>query len=124
VERPAWAEEGGKAGEGDGNGDIPSTWRAERLHGGTDTTPHEPPRPESRGTVGPLIDALHDLFTQDRAMASRGDSARCGICYLHFALAALEYRDAEGFYVCEGCNRLLGHHRLMMIRRQQTPHNG
>ena len=118
-ERPViWSRE--DDGEDEGSGEIPGTWRAERLNGGTDTTPHEPFRPESRGEVGPLIDTLHELFSQDRAMASRGDSARCGICYLHFPLTALEHREDEGFYVCEGCRRLLGHQRLMMVRRQQT----
>lgn len=118
-ERPvAWSRDDN--GEEEGVGEVPSTWRVERLSGGTDATPHEPFRPESRGEVGPLIDTLHALFTQDRAMASRGDSARCGICYLHFPLTALEHREDEGFYVCEGCRRLLGHQRLMMVRRQQT----
>lgn len=118
-ERPVvWSRD--DDGEDEGAGEVPSTWRVERLNGGTDTTPHEPFRPESRGEVGPLIDTLHELFSQDRAMASRGDSARCGICYLHFPLTALEHREDEGFYVCEGCRRLLGHQRLMMVRRQQT----
>ena len=121
AERQVWADEGG---EGDDAGDIPGTWRIERLNGGTDTTPHDPVRSESRGEVGPLIDTLHEIFAQDRAMASRGDSARCGICYLHFPLAALEHREREGFYVCEGCKRLLGHQRLMMVRRQQATNGG
>lgn len=119
-ERPVvWSRD--DEGDDEGAGEIPATWRAERLNGGTDTTPHEPFRPESRGEVGPLIDTLHELFSQDRAMASRGDSARCGICYLHFPLTALEHREDEGFYVCEGCRRLLGHQRLTMVRRQQAP---
>jgi hypothetical protein len=111
-------------GERDGTGAIPATWRIERLNGGADTTPREPFRPESRGEVGSLIDALHGLFAQDRAMASQGESARCGICYLHFPLTALEYREAEGFYVCAACKRALGHNPLMMIRRQQPPRTG
>jgi hypothetical protein len=110
--------------DGDGAGAAPKTWRIERLNGGADMTPHEPFRPESRGAVGELIDTLHELFAQDRAMASQGGSARCGICYLHFPLSALEYREAEGFYVCAGCKRALGHNPLMMIRRQQPPHAG
>ena len=112
------------SGETDGTGTIPATWRTERLNGGTDSTPREPFRPESRGEVGSLIDSLHELFAQDRTVASQGDSARCGICYLHFPLAALEYREAEGFYVCAACKRALGHNPLMMIRRQQPPHTG
>lgn len=111
-------------GESDGTDTIPANWRIERLNGGADSTPREPFRPESRGEVGSLIDSLHELFAQDRAVASQGDSARCGICYLHFPLAALEYREAEGFYVCAACKRALGHNPLMMIRRQQPPHTG
>ncbi len=110
------------SGESDGTGTVPSSWRIERLNGGTDLTPREPFRPESRGEVGPLIDSLREIFAQDRAVASQGDSARCGICYLHFPLSALEYREAEGFYVCAGCKRALGHNPLLMIRRQQPPH--
>ena len=111
-------------GEGDTNGPVPGSWRIERLNGGTDMTPREPFRPESRGEVGSLIDSLHAMFAQDRAVASRGDSARCGICYLHFPLTSLEYREVEGFFVCADCKRALGHQQVMMIRRQQSPHNG
>lgn len=110
--------------DGDSTVPIPSTWRTERLNGGVDTTPREVARPESRGEIGPLVDSLHELFAQDRQMASRGDSIRCGICYLHFPLSALEYREAEGFYVCDGCKRALGHHQVMMLRRQQTQQGG
>jgi hypothetical protein len=114
--------------EGDGDDDftapVPPSWRTERLNGGTDLTPREPFRPESRGEVGSLIDSLHEIFVQDRTVASRGDSTRCGVCYLHFPLSALEYREAEGFYVCAGCNRALGHQQLMMVRRQQSNHGG
>jgi hypothetical protein len=107
--------------EGDASA-VPALWRVERLNGGVDSTPREPFRPESRGEVGPLIDALHEIFAQDRSQASRSDSARCGICYLHFQVAELEYREAEGFYVCVGCRRALGHQQVMMIRRQQMQH--
>lgn len=110
--------------EGDTNGPVPGNWRIERLNGGTDTIPREPFRPESRGEVGSLIDSLHEMFAQDRSVASRSDSARCGICYLHFPLTSLEYREAEGFFVCADCKRALGHQHVMMIRRQQSPHNG
>ncbi|HEU5348959.1 MAG TPA: hypothetical protein VFU63_10155 [Ktedonobacterales bacterium] len=112
--------------EGDdaGMGSTPKTWRIERLNGGSDTTPRESTRPESRGEMGPLIDSLHELFAQDRMVASQGDVTRCGICYLHFPLSALEHRGAEGFYVCAGCKRTLGHQQLMMVRRQQPPRNG
>lgn len=121
---PASAMNDYDGGESDGVGTIPATWRIERVNGGTDSTPREPFRPESRGEVGSLIDSLHELFSQDRAVASQGDSARCGICYLHFPLTSLEYREAEGFYVCATCKRALGHNQLMMIRRQQPPHSG
>ena len=81
-------------------------------------------RGNERVQVGSLVDTLHEIFAQDRTVASQGESARCGICYLHFPLAALEYREAEGFYVCAGCKRALGHNPSMMIRRQQPPHIG
>src|SRR5579872_3035055 len=53
----------------------------------TDRGDHPPLRPEVRGEVGPLIDALRGLFEQDRAVASQGGTTRCGICYLHFSLS-------------------------------------
>ena len=74
---------------------------------------------EVRGDVGPLIDSLHDLFIRDRAIASQGNVTRCGICYLHYPLSELEYREVEGYYVCFSCKRSLGSTQLMMIRRQQ-----
>jgi hypothetical protein len=80
---------------------------------------HGPLRPESRGEVGTLIDALHSVFEQDRATASQSNSARCGICYLHFRQDELVYREAEGFYVCDGCVQALGTQQIVMVRRQQ-----
>lgn len=80
---------------------------------------HPPLRPEVRGDVGALIDSLHDLFAQDRAVASQGGTTRCGICYLHFPLGELEYREIEGFYICKACLRALGAAPLPMVRRQQ-----
>jgi hypothetical protein len=77
------------------------------------------PREDVRGTVGGLIDSLHELFTQDRSVASQGGASRCGLCYLHFPVSALVYREAEGFYVCENCARSLGIARVDMVRRQQ-----
>ena len=125
AERSVWTrDENEGESESVSGGDIPRNWRVERLNGGTDTTPHEPFRPESRGAVGPLIDTLHEIFAQDRSVATRGDSTRCGICYLHFPLTNLEYRESEGFYVCEGCKRALGRQQVMMVRRQQAPHSG
>ncbi|MGO8949145.1 MAG: hypothetical protein ACLQUY_16165 [Ktedonobacterales bacterium] len=72
-----------------------------------------------RGDIGPLIDSLHELFERDRGVASQGDATRCGICYLHFNLAELHYREEEGFYICTSCTRALAHTRIVMVRRQQ-----
>ena len=77
------------------------------------------PREDVRGDVGPLIDALHEVFVQDRAIASQGGSTRCGICYLHFPFSELEYREAEGYYICASCKRALGPARLPMVRKQR-----
>jgi hypothetical protein len=65
-----------------------------------------------------MIQSLHELFERDRQIASQPDATRCGICYLHFPVSELHYRD-EGFYVCQGCERALGNQRLPMIRVQQ-----
>jgi hypothetical protein len=72
-----------------------------------------------RGDIGQLIDSLHELFAQDRSIASQGNATRCGICYLHYPLSELEYREVEGYYVCFTCRRALGSTPLMMLRRQQ-----
>jgi hypothetical protein len=77
------------------------------------------PRADVRGDVGPLIDELRAVFQRDRAVASGMAASRCGICYLHFPLGELEYRDAEGFYVCPVCAPALGAHWLPMVRRQK-----
>ena len=66
-----------------------------------------------------LIASLRELFAQDRQVASQQEGTRCGICYLHFTVSSLTYREEEGFYVCQGCERSLGKHKLPMIRRQQ-----
>jgi hypothetical protein len=81
--------------------------------------PPSGPREDVRGAVGGLIDALHELFTQDRAVATQGGSSRCGLCYLHFPIGELVYRESEGFYVCQACERALGSARVNMVRRQQ-----
>lgn len=81
--------------------------------------PYSSPREDVRGPVGELIDALHDLFTRDRVIASQGAASRCGICYFHYPLGELVYREAEGFYVCQACERALGGSRVPMARRQQ-----
>src|SRR5438876_11060330 len=58
-----------------------------------------------------LIQSLRELFAQDRQIASQPDATRCGICYLHFPVSELHYRD-EDFYVCLGCEHALGTHYL------------
>ena len=102
--------------------------RAERIERGLsasnpvdedDSPDYTGPRGDVRGAVGTLIDTLHELFTRDRAVASQGGAARCGVCYLHFPVGELLYRDAEGFYVCESCAHALGSARVSMVRRQQ-----
>jgi hypothetical protein len=66
-----------------------------------------------------LILSLHELFALDRQIAGQPDAGRCGVCYLHFTLSELHYREEEGFYVCRGCERMLGKQELHMLRRQQ-----
>ena len=66
-----------------------------------------------------LIASLRELFAQDRQVASQQEGTRCGICYLHFTVSSLTYREEEGFYVCQGCERGLGKNQIPMIRRQQ-----
>jgi len=66
-----------------------------------------------------LIASLRDLFAQDRQVASQQEGTRCGICYLHFTASSLTYREEEGFYICQGCEKGLGKHKIPMIRRQQ-----
>jgi hypothetical protein len=65
-----------------------------------------------------LIQSLRELFEQDRQLASQTDSTRCGICYLHFSVGELYYRE-EGFYICAGCEQCLGKHTMPMLRKQQ-----
>jgi hypothetical protein len=76
-------------------------------------------RPEVRGAVGALIDDLRAVFQRDRAVASLPNCARCGVCYHYYVTSELEYREAEGYYICAGCRQLMGSARLPMIRRQQ-----
>ncbi|MBV9690859.1 MAG: hypothetical protein JO202_14265 [Ktedonobacteraceae bacterium] len=65
-----------------------------------------------------LIQSLRELFARDRQIASLPDSTRCGICYLHFSIDELYYRE-EGFYICLGCEQSLGKHTMPMLRKQQ-----
>ena len=66
-----------------------------------------------------LLVSLRELFALDRQIASQSDSTRCGVCYLHFMTGELCYREEEGFYVCRGCERMLGKQSMSMLRRQQ-----
>ena len=66
-----------------------------------------------------MLVSLHELFEHDRQVASQQDAARCGICYLYFSVSELHYRDEEGFYVCVGCERVIGKQTIPMLRRQQ-----
>ena len=65
-----------------------------------------------------MLISLHELFEHDRQVASQQDACRCGICYLHFSVSELHYRE-EGFYVCEGCERAMSKLMLPMLREQQ-----
>jgi hypothetical protein len=65
-----------------------------------------------------MLVSLHDLFEHDRQVASQADGTRCGICYLHFSLAELYYREG-GFYACSDCARALGKQAISMLRQQQ-----
>ena len=65
-----------------------------------------------------MLISLHQLFERDRQVASQPDATRCGICYLHFSVNELHYRD-EGFYFCQGCERALGKQQVSMLRKQQ-----
>jgi hypothetical protein len=65
-----------------------------------------------------MIESLHELFERDRQIASQPDATRCGICYLHFPVSELVYRE-EGFYLCQGCDHTLGKQAVPMLRRQQ-----
>jgi hypothetical protein len=87
--------------------------------GGGNESAAQPENRDVRGDIGQLIDSLHALFERDRGIASQSDTARCGICYLHFYAAELHYRDEEGFYVCPACAHALAQSRLIMVRRQQ-----
>jgi len=65
-----------------------------------------------------MIESLRELFEHDRQTASQADATRCGICYLHYTVSELQYRE-EGFYVCVGCAPALGRQHVTMLRKQQ-----
>jgi hypothetical protein len=99
--------------------DRAAVWGRHESAGGVNESPNSVEDRDVRGDIGQLIDSLHALFERDRGIASQSDTARCGICYLHFYAAELQYREEEGFYVCLSCARALAQSRLMMVRRQQ-----
>ncbi len=66
-----------------------------------------------------MLASLHELFEHDRQVASQQDARRCGICYLHFVVSELHYREEEGLYVCSGCEKAASKSQLPMVRRQQ-----
>lgn len=102
-------------GHATGNGERAERWPGAERWASADLVP----RADVRGDVGPLIDELRAVFQRDRAVASGTAASRCGICYLHFPLDELEYREAEGFYICPVCARALGAQWLPMVRRQK-----
>lgn len=65
-----------------------------------------------------MVKSLHELFEHDRQIASQPNSMRCGICYLHFLLSELQYRN-EGYYICSGCSQTLGHQNVSMLHKQR-----
>lgn len=65
-----------------------------------------------------LIQSLHDVFERDRQIASQPETTRCGICYLHFSVNELRYRE-EGFYVCSACEHVVNKQYISMLHRQQ-----
>ena len=107
-----------------GNGKMQSREREERTENMTGALPvlETAPYPQSVRIESPeftsLLQSLHDLFTQDRQIASQPDTTRCGICYLYFPVSNLRYRD-EGFYICPTCDHALGNKPLPMLHKQQ-----
>ena len=66
-----------------------------------------------------MLVSLHELFEHDRQVASQQDARRCGICYLHYVVSELRYREEEGLYVCQSCDKAASKQQLPMVRRQQ-----
>lgn len=81
-------------------------------HGGQRT-----PTPPSELTA--MLDSLREMFVRDRANGSRGDAARCGVCYLTYSQAELTFREDDGLYLCRDCSNALGNQHLPMLRRQR-----
>lgn len=74
---------------------------------------------QARMDLAHLIESLRQQFEQDRAVASQTGTARCGVCYFYYHQTDLFYREEEGFYICQRCQRALGNGRIKMVRRQQ-----
>ena len=111
-------------GSGSGMSDNGNSFVSRREMRATNQTGALPIVSTSRSYSGSLefenlIASLRELFAQDRQVASQQEGTRCGICYLHFTANSLTYREEEGFYVCQGCEKGLGKHKIPMIRRQQ-----
>ncbi len=105
------------------NGSSSVSRREGRFNNATGALPLPGPIDNERGNNGVtdfehMILVLRDLFEKDRQMASQSETTRCGICYLHFPLSELIYRE-EGFYICPGCSRTLQQQKLQMLRKQQ-----
>ena len=105
------------------NGNVSASRREMRNGNTTGALPPLSPGGIERGRSGSsdfeqLIKSLHVLFEHDRQVASQPDATRCGLCYLHYPLTELQYRD-EGFYICSNCDKALGTHHQTMVRRQQ-----
>lgn len=113
----------GSGNEAGGNGNFFASRRETRSNNMTGALPAVNLPGVERGYSGQfnfeqMVQSLHELFEHDRQTASQPDATRCGICYLHFSVSELQYQD-DGFYLCAGCQRTLGNHKLPMLRRQQ-----
>lgn len=113
------------SGAGNGGGqehnNLFANRRDTRINNNTGSLPVVGPGRNASGSFDfeAMIASLHELFEQDRQVASQPDAARCGICYLYFPPDELHYREEEGFYICPGCERQLGKQQMPMLRRQQ-----
>ena len=94
------------------------TDRVERVERNEGVERHERDG-QPRMDLAQLIESLHQQFEQDRSMASQAGTARCGVCYFYYRQTDLLFREEEGFYICQRCQRSLGNGRIKMVRRQQ-----
>jgi hypothetical protein len=120
VEKPALSNEYIEGTSGNGHSFV--NRREVRASHSTGALPiiKTPERSAGSGfDFGQMLESLHELFEHDRQVASQPDATRCGICYLHYQVSELHYRDNEGFYVCANCEQALGKHTLPMLRYQQ-----